>query len=135
MNLARADGSLRQLSDRNPDHLHRNPQAIMRMVVTTPNVFRQRRPAWLGPFNFFLFPMLSETFGGYPTGFDKSTFVFITPYESSSIITRTHLARESLSLLLFTLHGRPTHILHILQAVESLEVHFPPGFDRLEFPH
>jgi len=26
--------------------------------------------------------MLSETFGGYPTGFDKSTFVFITPYES-----------------------------------------------------
>jgi hypothetical protein len=44
--------------------------------------FKQRRPEWLGPFNFFLFPMLSETFGGYPVGFDKSNFVFITPYES-----------------------------------------------------
>ena len=57
--------------------------AMMRMVVTTPNVFKQRRPEWLGPFNFFLFPMLSETFGGYPKGFDKSNFVFITPYESN----------------------------------------------------
>ena len=56
--------------------------AMMRMVVTTPNVFKQRRPEWLGPFNFFLFPMLSETFGGYPKGFDKSNFIFITPYES-----------------------------------------------------
>ena len=56
--------------------------AMMRMVVTTPNVFKQRRPEWLGPFNFFLFPMLSEKFGGYPAGFDKSNFVFITPYES-----------------------------------------------------
>lgn len=56
--------------------------AMMRMVVTTPNVFKQRRPEWLGPFNFFLFPMLSETFGGYPRGFDKSNCVFITPYES-----------------------------------------------------
>lgn len=27
--------------------------------------------------------MLSETFGGYPAGFDKSSFVFITPYESN----------------------------------------------------
>jgi hypothetical protein len=26
--------------------------------------------------------MLSETFGWYPAGFDKSNFVFITPYES-----------------------------------------------------
>jgi len=48
--------------------------AMMRMVVTTPNVFKQRRPEWLGPFNFFLFPMLSEKFGGYPAGFDKSSF-------------------------------------------------------------
>lgn len=55
---------------------------MMRMVVTTPNVFKQRRPEWLGPFNFFLFPMLSETFGGYPKGFNKSNFIFITPYES-----------------------------------------------------
>jgi len=52
--------------------------AMMRMVVTTPNVFKHRRPEWLGPFNFFLFPLLSETFGGYPSGFDKSNFVFIT---------------------------------------------------------
>jgi hypothetical protein len=56
----------------------------MRMVVTTPNIFKQRRPDWLGPFNFFLFPLLSEEFRGYPKGFDKSTFVFITPYESNS---------------------------------------------------
>jgi hypothetical protein len=56
---------------------------MMRMVVTTPNVFKQRRPEWLGPFNFFLFPMLSETFGGYPKGFDKSNFIFINPYESN----------------------------------------------------
>jgi hypothetical protein len=56
--------------------------AMMRMVVTTPNVFNQRRPEWLGPFNFFLFPMLSETFGGYPAGFDNSNFVFVTPHES-----------------------------------------------------
>ena len=55
---------------------------MMRMVVTTPNVFKQQRPEWLGPFNFFLFPMLSEKFGGCPSGFDKSSFVFITPYES-----------------------------------------------------
>src|SRR5258708_31437289 len=59
-----------------------NLPEIMRMVVYTPNVFKQRRPEWLGPFNFFLFPLLSETFGGYPAGFDKSNFVFITPYES-----------------------------------------------------
>jgi hypothetical protein len=59
-----------------------NLPAMMRMVVATPNVFKQQRPDWLGPFNFFLFPMLSETFGGYPAGSDKSSFVFITPYES-----------------------------------------------------
>jgi len=59
-----------------------NLPTMMRMVVTTPNVFKQQRPEWLGPFNFFLFPILSETFGGYPSGFDKSSFVFITPYES-----------------------------------------------------
>jgi len=55
--------------------------AMMRMVVTTPNVFKQQRPEWLGPFNFFLFPLLSEL-GGYPSGFSKSNFLFITPYES-----------------------------------------------------
>ena len=39
--------------------------AMMRMVVTTPNVFKHQRPQWLGPFNFFLFPLVSVT-GGYP---------------------------------------------------------------------
>ena len=73
---------------------------MMRMVVTTPNVFKQRRPEWLGPFNFFLFPMLSETFGGYPKGFDKSNFIFITPYESdrtkwSSLLGVNLIDRES----------------------------------------
>jgi hypothetical protein len=55
--------------------------AMMRMVVTTPNVFKQQRPEWLGPFNFFLFPLVS-VLGGYPAGYDKSNFIFITPYES-----------------------------------------------------
>jgi hypothetical protein len=55
--------------------------AMMRMVVTTPNVFKQQRPEWLGPFNFFLFPLVSAL-GGYPAGYDKSNFLFITPYES-----------------------------------------------------
>lgn len=51
--------------------------AMMRMVVTTPNIFKHRRPEWLGPFNFFLFPLVS-VLGGYPAGYDKSNFVFIT---------------------------------------------------------
>ncbi len=55
--------------------------AMMRMVVTTPNIFKHRRPEWLGPFNFFLFPLVS-VLGGYPAGFDQSNFLFITPYES-----------------------------------------------------
>jgi hypothetical protein len=69
-----------KLSSKDPNWL--DLPAVMRMVVTTPNVFKQRRPEWLGPFNFFLSPILSETFGGYPKGFDKSSFVFITPFES-----------------------------------------------------
>lgn len=55
--------------------------AMMRMVVTTPNVFKHQRPEWLGPFNFFLFPIVS-VLGGYPAGYDNSNFLFITPYES-----------------------------------------------------
>jgi hypothetical protein len=54
---------------------------MMRMVVTTPNVFKHKRPEWLGPFNFFLFPLVS-VLGGYPAGYDNSNFLFITPYES-----------------------------------------------------
>jgi hypothetical protein len=56
--------------------------AMMRMVVTTPNVLKNQRPEWLGPFNFFLFPLLSEL-GGYPSGFNKANFLFITPNESN----------------------------------------------------
>jgi len=55
--------------------------AMMRMVVTTPNVFKHQRPEWLGPFNFFLFPIVS-VLGGYPAGYDNSNFLFIIPYES-----------------------------------------------------
>jgi hypothetical protein len=55
--------------------------ASMRMVLTTPNVLKNRRPDWLGPFNFFLFPIISESLGGYPPGFDRSNFLFITPME------------------------------------------------------
>ncbi|MGB6481989.1 MAG: hypothetical protein WBE86_00725 [Candidatus Acidiferrales bacterium] len=43
---------------------------------------KNQRPEWLGPFNFFLFPLLSEL-GGYPSGFNKSNFFFITPNESN----------------------------------------------------
>jgi hypothetical protein len=45
------------------------------------NVLKNQRPEWLGPFNLFLFPLLSQL-GGYPSGFDKSNFIFITPYET-----------------------------------------------------
>jgi len=63
--------------------------AMMRMVLTTPNVLKNRRPDWLGPFNFFLFPIISEKLGGYPAGFDKSNFFLITPMESDRRKWRT----------------------------------------------
>jgi len=55
--------------------------AMMRMTMTSPNVMRHNRPEWLAPFNFFLFPMISEV-GGYPPGIEKSDFNFIVPFES-----------------------------------------------------
>jgi len=55
--------------------------AMMRMAMTSPNVMRTSRPEWLAPFNFFFFPLLSDL-GGYPAGFDRSNFKFITPPES-----------------------------------------------------
>jgi hypothetical protein len=55
--------------------------AMMRMAMTSPNVLRNRRPDWLAPYNFFLFPLLSSV-DGYPLGFDKTNFQFITPAES-----------------------------------------------------
>lgn len=55
--------------------------ALMRMTMSTPNVMRTNRPDWLSPFNFFLFPILSDL-GGYPIGFDKANFKFILPFES-----------------------------------------------------
>jgi hypothetical protein len=55
--------------------------AMMRMVVTTPNVLKNQRPEWLGPFNFFLYPLLSPL-GGYPSGFNQTNFFFITPMET-----------------------------------------------------
>jgi hypothetical protein len=54
--------------------------AMMRMVMTSPNVLKNRRPDWLAPFNFFFFPLLSDLVG-YPFGFDKTNFQFITPPE------------------------------------------------------
>jgi hypothetical protein len=55
---------------------------MMRMAMTSPNVMRTSRPEWLAPFNFFYFPLLSEPWG-YPAGFDRSNFKFITPPESN----------------------------------------------------
>src|SRR5690242_12983055 len=54
---------------------------MMRMVMTSPNVLKNRRPDWLAPFNFFFSPLLSNL-GGYPFGFDKTNFQFITPPET-----------------------------------------------------
>jgi hypothetical protein len=54
--------------------------AMMRMTMTSPNVMRHNRPEWLAPFNFFLFPLISDL-GGYPPGLDRSTFNFIVPFE------------------------------------------------------
>jgi hypothetical protein len=56
--------------------------AMMRMAMTSPNVMCTSRPDWLAPFNFFFFPLLSDL-GGYPAGFDRSNFKFITPPESN----------------------------------------------------
>ena len=55
--------------------------AMMRMVMSSPNVLRTGRPDWLAPFNFFLFPLLSAA-DGYPLGYDKSSFQFITRFET-----------------------------------------------------
>lgn len=55
--------------------------AMMRMALTSPNVMRTQRPEWLAPFNFFLFPLLSDL-GGYPAGCDRSNFKFIVPFTS-----------------------------------------------------
>jgi hypothetical protein len=56
--------------------------AMMRMAMTSPNVMKNDRPEWLAPFNFFFFPLLSDL-GGYPRGFDRSNFRFITPPDSN----------------------------------------------------
>jgi hypothetical protein len=77
-----------------------NLPAMMRMVLTTPNILKTRRPEWLGSFNFFLFPIISEL-GGYPAGFDKSNFFFITPMESDR--------RKWRSLAGINLHDRQTY--------------------------
>ncbi len=55
--------------------------AMMRMTLTSPNVMRTHRPEWLSPFNFFFFPLMSDL-GGYPAGYDRSNFKFITRFES-----------------------------------------------------
>jgi hypothetical protein len=55
--------------------------AMMRMVMSSPNVLRTGRPDWLAPFNFFLFPLLSKA-DGYTLGYDKSSFQFITRFET-----------------------------------------------------
>ena len=55
--------------------------AMMRVVLTSPNVLRDRQPEWLRPFNFFFLPVLSEL-SGYPAGFDPSSFKFIVPFST-----------------------------------------------------
>ena len=56
--------------------------AMMRIALTSPHVLQGHRPEWLSPFSFFFLPLISEL-GGYPAGFDPSTFKFITPFTSN----------------------------------------------------
>jgi hypothetical protein len=56
--------------------------AMMRITMTTPNVMKTNRPQWLTAFNFFLLPIVSAL-GGYPGGFDKVNFRFVTPFEAN----------------------------------------------------
>jgi hypothetical protein len=56
-------------------------QAHMSLIYVT-------MPEWLAPFNFFLFPIISEV-GGYPPGVEKSAFNFIIPFESDRSKWRT----------------------------------------------
>jgi hypothetical protein len=56
--------------------------AMMRLAMTSPNVIKTGRPDWLAPFNFFFFPLLSDL-GGYPPGYDRSNFRFITATETN----------------------------------------------------
>jgi len=79
--------------------------AMMRMAMTSPNVMRTFRPDWLAPFNFFYFPLLSDL-GGYPSGFDRSNFKFITPPESN----RTKWSTLKGVNLLGTIDGRTYQI-------------------------
>jgi hypothetical protein len=67
-----------QLKGKSPTWL--SLPAMMRMTMTSPNVMRHNRPDWLAPFNFFLFPLISDL-GGYPPGLDRTTFNFIVPFE------------------------------------------------------
>jgi hypothetical protein len=62
--------------------------AMMRVVLTSPNVLRDRRPEWLLPFNFFFLPVLSEL-TSYPAGFEPSNFKFIVPFSSDRRKWRT----------------------------------------------
>src|SRR5262249_561347 len=48
---------------------------------TSPNVMRHNRPEWLAPYNFFLYPIISDL-GGFPAGVNKSTCNLIVPFES-----------------------------------------------------
>jgi hypothetical protein len=59
-----------------------NLPAMMRVMMSTPNVMKANRPKWLTAFNFFLLPMVSQS-TGYPGGFDKSNFRFVTPFRAN----------------------------------------------------
>jgi hypothetical protein len=56
--------------------------AMMRISVTSPHIMRDCRPEWLSPFGFFFFPLISEL-GGYPAGYNRSNFRFITPFNTN----------------------------------------------------
>ena len=59
-----------------------NLPAMMRMTMTSPNVMRHNRPDWLAPYNFFLFPIISD-FGGFSPGLNRGNCNLIVPFESN----------------------------------------------------
>jgi hypothetical protein len=108
--------------------------AMTRMVMTSPNVMRNRRPEWLAPFNFFLFPIISDVGAGYPAGFDKSSFQFIAPAETDRkkwkqlkvgvrrLIRETNLTQKAIYSILSGKGVRPQTMATFRAVADSLAV-------------
>jgi hypothetical protein len=106
----------KELGFRSKEPIWLDLPAMMRMAMTSPNVMRTSRPEWLAPFNFFFFPLLSDL-GGYPAGFDRSNFKFITPPESNRKKWKTLEGVNLLDVL-----GRRTYRISIAPDIKQRNV-------------